>query len=70
MTLYVRYRERMTSRPRARLSRIVEDLGSSLLDVVAAPGALDAEVTGVHIYDPLDELLVPPGGIGRPPPSW
>ena len=63
MTLYVRYRERMTRRPRAGLSRIVEDLGSSLLDVVASPGPLGAEVTGVHIYDPLDELLVPPGGI-------
>lgn len=63
MSLYVRYRERMTSRPRTSLSRIVEDLGSSLLDVAAAPGHLDAEVTGVHIYDPLDEPLVPPGGI-------
>ncbi|MEV5407280.1 helix-turn-helix domain-containing protein [Thermopolyspora sp. NPDC052614] len=53
----------MTSRPRTSLSRIVGDLGSSLLDVAATPGHLDAEVTGVHIYDPLDELFVPPGGL-------
>ncbi|MEV4382747.1 hypothetical protein [Streptosporangium sp. NPDC049644] len=39
----------MTNRPRASLQRILEDLGSTVLDV-AAPGELDAEVTGVHIY--------------------
>ncbi|MBB5139237.1 DNA-binding PucR family transcriptional regulator [Thermocatellispora tengchongensis] len=53
----------MTTRPRTSLLRIVEDLGSSVLDVAASPGDLDAEVTGVHIYDPLDEMLVPAGGI-------
>ncbi|MFI7446323.1 PucR family transcriptional regulator [Nonomuraea sp. NPDC049714] len=53
----------MSSRPRASLGRILHDLGSTVLDVAASPGDLDAEVTGVHIYDPLDELLVPPGGI-------
>ncbi|SFK90508.1 DNA-binding transcriptional regulator, PucR family [Streptosporangium canum] len=63
MSLYVRYRERMTNRPRASLQRILEDLGSTVLDVAASPGELDAEVTGVHIYDPLDELLLPEGGI-------
>ncbi|GAA0829626.1 helix-turn-helix domain-containing protein [Streptosporangium amethystogenes subsp. fukuiense] len=63
MSLYVRYRERMTNRPRASLQRILEDLGSTVLDVAASPGELDAEVTGVHIYDPLDELLLPEGGL-------
>ena len=63
MTLYDAYGEWMSSRPRASLGRILHDLGSTVLDVAAAPGELDAEVTGVHIYDPLDELLVPPGGI-------
>ncbi|MBB2914629.1 hypothetical protein FHS43_005941 [Streptosporangium becharense] len=53
----------MIARPRASLRRILEDLGSTVLDVAASPGELDAEVTGVHIYDPLDELLVPEGGI-------
>ncbi|GAA2874570.1 helix-turn-helix domain-containing protein [Streptosporangium fragile] len=53
----------MTNRPRASLRRILEDLGSTVLDVAASPGELDAEVTGVHIYDPLDELLIPEGGV-------
>lgn len=63
MSLFVYYRDYMTARPRASLQRIVDDLGSTVLDVVATPGELDAEVTGVHIYDPLDELLLPQGGI-------
>ncbi|MFD2352746.1 PucR family transcriptional regulator [Nonomuraea ferruginea] len=53
----------MTTRPRASLGRILQDLGSTVLDVAAAPGDLDAEVTGVHIYDPHDEPMVAPGGI-------
>ncbi|MGW4201880.1 PucR family transcriptional regulator [Streptomyces sp. NPDC004726] len=52
----------MMNRPNPSLRRIVDDLGSTVLDVVAAPpGDLEAEITGVHIYDPLDELLVTPG---------
>ncbi|MGW0595178.1 PucR family transcriptional regulator [Streptosporangium sp. NPDC002607] len=53
----------MSDRPRASLRRILEDLGSTVLDVAVSPGELDTEVTGVHIYDPLDELLLPEGGI-------
>ncbi|MFF4772596.1 PucR family transcriptional regulator [Microtetraspora fusca] len=54
----------MNDRPRASLRRILEDLGSTVLDVAAAEGGLlDAEVTGVHIYDPLDEPLLPAGSI-------
>ncbi|WP_214415517.1 PucR family transcriptional regulator [Sphaerisporangium fuscum] len=53
----------MTARPRASLRRILEDLGSTVLDVAASPGELDTEVTGVQIYDPLDELPVMEGDI-------
>ncbi|MGW6460766.1 PucR family transcriptional regulator, partial [Streptomyces sp. NPDC055078] len=51
----------MTNRQRPSLRRIIDDLGTSVLDVAAAPGELGTEITGVHIYDPLDELLVMPG---------
>ncbi|MEV0390973.1 helix-turn-helix domain-containing protein [Nonomuraea sp. NPDC050643] len=53
----------MRNRPRASLGRILQDLGTTVLDVAASPGDLDTEVTGVHIFDPLDELIVPQGGI-------
>ncbi|MFI6503251.1 PucR family transcriptional regulator [Nonomuraea typhae] len=59
----VTYGERVIDRPLASLGRILVDLGSTVMDEVASPGDLGTEVTGVHIYDPLDELLVPPGGI-------
>jgi hypothetical protein len=52
-----------TRRPRANLQRILEDLGRTVLDLAASPGRLDAEVTGVAIYDPLDELDLSPGGM-------
>ncbi|MFF5213055.1 PucR family transcriptional regulator [Streptosporangium sp. NPDC000396] len=63
MSVFAHYREEKTTRPRASLRRILDDLGSTVLDVAASPGNLDAEVSGVHIYDPLDELLLPPGGL-------
>lgn len=44
------------ARPRAHLSRVLDDLGSTLLDVVAAPPDLDPVVRGVVLYDPLDDL--------------
>ncbi|WP_067177969.1 PucR family transcriptional regulator [Microtetraspora niveoalba] len=54
----------MSERPRASVRRILEDLGSTVLDVAASAGdLLDAEVTGVHIYDPLDEPHLPAGSI-------
>jgi hypothetical protein len=49
------------SQPRERLQRLVDELGSTLLRVIHAPGPLDAEVTGIAIYDPHDDLLVTPG---------
>lgn len=51
----------MTAQPGARLSRLLDDLGRTLLDVIAVPGDLDTEVTGVAIYDPLDEFTSGPG---------
>lgn len=51
----------MGTQTRSRLSRLLDDLGRTLLDVVASPGDLDGRVTGVTIYDPGDELAVEPG---------
>jgi len=47
--------------PGARLQRLVDDLGTTLLEVIAAHGPLDAEVTGITIFDPHDDLLISPG---------
>jgi PucR C-terminal helix-turn-helix domain/Purine catabolism regulatory protein-like family len=43
------------------LQRLVEDLGTTLLEVIEAPGPLDAEVTGATIFDVHDDLLISPG---------
>ncbi|MQA77711.1 MAG: PucR family transcriptional regulator [Streptosporangiales bacterium] len=51
----------MGTQARSRLSRLLDDLGRTLLDVVASPGDLDGKVTGVAIYDPVDELTIEPG---------
>jgi DNA-binding PucR family transcriptional regulator len=48
-------------RPGAQLQRLVDDLGTTLLEVIEAPGPLDAEVTGVTIFDAQDGLLISPG---------
>ncbi|MEV4899675.1 hypothetical protein AB0K48_61250, partial [Nonomuraea sp. NPDC055795] len=53
----------MTSRPPINVRRILEDLGSSVLDVAVSSGDLDAEVTGVFIHDPADGQPIPPGGL-------
>jgi len=45
------------------LKRVLEDLGSTVLGAAALPDDADVEITGVHIYDPLDELLVASGGL-------
>src|SRR5580704_11794576 len=47
--------------PGVRLQRLVEDLGTTLLEVIEAPGPLDAEVTGATIFDANDDLLISPG---------
>ncbi|MFI9550062.1 PucR family transcriptional regulator [Nonomuraea endophytica] len=53
----------MMSRPRINVRRILDDLGSSVLDVAVSSGDLDAEVTGVFIHDPADGQPIPPGGL-------
>src|SRR5690606_19643211 len=45
------------------LSRILDGLGSTFLDIVASPGDVEIEVSTVQIYDPLDDPGVPPGTI-------
>ena len=47
--------------PGIRLQRLVDDLGTTLLEVIEAPGPLDVEVTGATIFDPQDGLLLSPG---------
>ena len=47
--------------PGIQLRRLVDDLGTTLLEVIETPGPLDAEVTGVAIFDAHDDLLVSPG---------
>ncbi|GAA0964566.1 helix-turn-helix domain-containing protein [Actinocorallia libanotica] len=45
------------------LKRVLEDLGSTVLGAAALPDEVSAEITGVHIYDPLDELPAVSGGL-------
>lgn len=47
--------------PGAKLQRLVDALGTTLLDVIEAPGPLESEVTGVTIFDAHDDLLIAPG---------
>ena len=48
-------------RPRASLRRVLEDLGTTLLELVCGqPDLDDDDVGGVVIHDPLDDLVLPP----------
>ncbi|MEU5849346.1 PucR family transcriptional regulator [Saccharopolyspora shandongensis] len=51
----------MNARPGASLARILEDLGSTVLDVAVCPDQPPSEVTTVAVHDP-DEHLKPPAG--------
>ncbi|MGW3163905.1 PucR family transcriptional regulator [Streptomyces sp. NPDC001142] len=53
----------MTEQPRAVLGRILDDLGSTLIDVVAGEADPSTAVTGVLIQDPLDEPAGLPGAV-------
>jgi hypothetical protein len=56
----------VTGRPRASLGRVLDDLGTTLLELV--PGSLDpgaehddgTEIGGIVIHDPVDEEQLPP----------
>ena len=62
----------MTTRPRASLRRVLEDLGTTLLDLVCGDPDRAEELGGVVIHDPLDEPVPPPHalvlgvGVGDP----
>ena len=51
----------MTNRPQPSLSRVLEDLGATLLELVREPAAAPGggEVGGVAIHDPFDEPVLP-----------
>ncbi|HJP76167.1 MAG TPA: helix-turn-helix domain-containing protein [Pseudonocardiaceae bacterium] len=52
----------MTGRPRASLGRVLDDLGTTLLELVhgAADHDDSSEIGGVVIHDPVDEEQLPP----------
>lgn len=49
----------MPSRPRASLGRILDDLGTTLLDLVCGDPDLESEIGGIVIHDPLDDQAHP-----------
>lgn len=53
----------MVHRRRATLSRVVDDMGSTLLEVVAGQVAPSTAVGGVVIHDPLDPPVLPPSAL-------
>lgn len=46
-----------TTRPRASLGRVIEDLGSTLLEVIGGVTDRDAEIETVVIHDALDDAM-------------
>src|SRR3954449_12712373 len=53
------YPEPVSQRPRASLGRVLDDLGDSLLELVAGDPAHDGEIGGIVIHDPDDEPVQP-----------
>jgi hypothetical protein len=53
----------VTDNPRTSLARVLEDLGSTLLELVHGDAGADSEINGVVIHDPLDEPRWPPGSL-------
>ncbi|MEU6746717.1 helix-turn-helix domain-containing protein [Spirillospora sp. NPDC046719] len=49
----------VTGLPRASLARVLEELGTTLLDVVCGDVELAGDIGGVVIHDPLDEPELP-----------
>ncbi len=49
----------MSGRPRAGLGRVLEDLGTTLLDLVCGDPDVGEAIGGVVIHDPLDEPVLP-----------
>ena len=57
------YPERVSQRPRASLGRVLDDLGDSLLELVAGDPAHEGEIGGIVIHDPDDEPVQPPAAL-------
>ncbi|UYM06892.1 PucR family transcriptional regulator [Solicola gregarius] len=53
----------MTTRPRASLGRVLEDLGTTLLELVCGDPDRAGHIGGVVIHDPLDESVSPRNAI-------
>lgn len=53
----------MSQRPRASLGRVLDDLGDSLLELVAGRPEHEGEIGGIVIHDPDDEPVQPPGAL-------
>ncbi|WP_209021863.1 helix-turn-helix domain-containing protein [Nocardioides sp. 503] len=53
----------VTLRPRASLGRVLDDLGATLLDLVAGDAEGAQEIGGVVIHDPVDLPLLPPAAL-------
>lgn len=53
----------MSQRPRASLGRVLDDLGDSLLELLAGDPAHEGEIGGVVIHDPDDEPVHPAGAL-------
>ena len=51
----------VSQRPRASLGRVLDDLGDTLLELLAGDPAHDGEIGGVVIHDPDDEPVHPAG---------
>ncbi|NOL43875.1 PucR family transcriptional regulator [Kribbella sandramycini] len=49
----------VTNRPRASLGRVLDDLGATLLELVAGDPDRPDEIGGVVIHDPLDDPVLP-----------
>ncbi|NEB81086.1 PucR family transcriptional regulator, partial [Streptomyces sp. SID14478] len=49
----------VNERPRASLGRVLEDLGTTLLDLVCGDVEKADAIGGVVIHDPLDEPVLP-----------
>lgn len=53
----------MNLRPRASLGRVLDDLGATLLDLVAGDVEGSSEIGGVVIHDPMDDPVLPAGAL-------
>ena len=60
----------VSQRPRTSLGRVLDDLGDSMLELVAGDPDHEGDIGGVVIHDPDDEPVHPPGalvlGVGVP----